>query len=47
MAVEEGDFFKIRREQFDKQRKVAKKRNETFLKVSNIVQFSCVNIFVF
>ncbi|XP_025408420.1 uncharacterized protein LOC112682131 [Sipha flava] len=32
MAVEEGDFFKIRREQFDKQRKVAKKRNETFLK---------------
>lgn len=29
----EGDFFKIRREKFEKQMKIAKKRNETFLKV--------------
>lgn len=33
--MEEGDFFKIRREQIEKQKKIAKKRNETFLKVSN------------
>ncbi|CAI6351264.1 unnamed protein product [Macrosiphum euphorbiae] len=31
-VVEEGDFFKIRREQMEKQKKIAKKRNETFLK---------------
>ncbi|XP_060860524.1 uncharacterized protein LOC132937924 isoform X2 [Metopolophium dirhodum] len=32
VVVEEGDFFKIRREQMEKQKKIAKKRNETFLK---------------
>ncbi|VVC26852.1 Protein of unknown function DUF4570 [Cinara cedri] len=31
-AVEKEDFFKIRREKLEKQRKIAKKRNETFLK---------------
>jgi hypothetical protein len=36
-VVEDGDFFKIRREQMEKQKKIAKKRNETFLKVSNSV----------
>ncbi|XP_015378960.1 PREDICTED: uncharacterized protein LOC107173096 [Diuraphis noxia] len=35
VVVEEGDFFKIRREQMEKQKKIAKKRNETFLKVGN------------
>lgn len=35
-TVETGDFFKIRREQFEKQKKIAKKRNETFLKVGKI-----------
>lgn len=30
-----GDFYKIRRQQFDEQRNIAKKRNETFLKVGN------------
>ncbi|KAL5244915.1 hypothetical protein ACI65C_012325 [Semiaphis heraclei] len=32
VVVEEGDFFKIRREQMEKQKKIAKKRNEKFLK---------------
>ncbi|XP_025197844.1 uncharacterized protein LOC112596398 [Melanaphis sacchari] len=31
-AVVEEDFFKIRRQQMEKQKKIAKKRNETFLK---------------
>uniref|UniRef100_A0A2S2NPU8 Uncharacterized protein n=1 Tax=Schizaphis graminum TaxID=13262 RepID=A0A2S2NPU8_SCHGA len=31
-VVENGDFFKIRREQMEKQKKIAKKRNDTFLK---------------
>lgn len=35
MVVEEGDFFKIRREQMEKKKKIAKKRNEAFLKVGN------------
>lgn len=34
-TVEKGDYFKIRREQLEKQKKIAKKRNETFLKVGN------------
>lgn len=33
--VEGGDFYKIRRQQFETQRNIAKKRNETFLKVGN------------
>ncbi|KAL4122932.1 hypothetical protein QTP88_015173 [Uroleucon formosanum] len=32
VVVEEGDFFKIRREQMEKKKKIAKKRNEAFLK---------------
>lgn len=31
--IEGGDFFRIRREQLEKQKKIGKKRNETFLKV--------------
>jgi len=34
VVTEEGDFFKIRQEQMEKQKKIAKKRNDTFLKVS-------------
>lgn len=42
---ESSDFFKIRREQLEKRKKMAKKRNETFLKVSNTVFI--INNFVF
>lgn len=39
-TVEEGDYFKIRREKLEKQKKIAKKRNETFLKVGNFTLYT-------
>lgn len=43
-----GDFFKIRREQLEKRKKIAKKRNETFLKVGIITHGNIiVKIYIF